>query len=214
MTAEDLVTYELCPRRDKWSKQYDALRISLVKALYLALDAGLRTDKDPEKAAENAFVALAARPGLDFTGHDVYAVAMHYAKLAGILAAALRSTTSKPWTRYPSPDGWESACYDMGDGKSRRIALVDRWSDDRKQQEITGWRTIGEVCKLDQTIYVTAHRNRSLARQAPHIGMDSLLPPSTQPDDSLHAKGRGGGLWSQLGENVARRCRHFDGELA
>lgn len=160
LSAEQLVAVELCPRRMAWSNRYSALRVSPVRALYMALDAGLRTEKDPEKAAENELLSLAANPGLDVTGGDTYAIAMHHAKVAGLLSVALRSTTTQPWkpvTEVPlGEDTWQSACYDMGDGKARRIALVDRWSDDRKQQEIYGWRTIGEACALDQPIYLTA----------------------------------------------------------
>ena len=131
-------------------------RISPLRAVYLALDAGLKTDKDPERTAENELLSLAARPGLDIEGGDVYAVAMSHAKLAGILAAALRSAWQEPWKQIAPTPTWESACYDAGDGHIRRIALVDRWSGDRKQQEIGGWRTLGEVCALNRTVLVTA----------------------------------------------------------
>lgn len=155
ISAEKIATYELCPRRFRWTGRY-RVRVSLVRALYMALDAGLRTEKDPERAAENELLALAASPGLDVYGGDVYAIAMHHAKLAGVLAAALRSAWSAPWTPVEQVPQWQSAAYQTGDGALRRIALVDRWSDDRKQQEVSGWRTIGEVCALDQPLLVTA----------------------------------------------------------
>ena len=155
-SAEKLVAYELCPRRFRWSSSYSAFRVSPIRALYMGLDAGLRSEKDPERAAENEVLALAATPGLDLTGENVYGVAMHMAKLAGILATALRSTSSGPWKPYPGTDTWESACYDLGDGKPRRIALVDRWSDDRKQEEMYGWRSLGEAVALDSTVALTA----------------------------------------------------------
>lgn len=160
IAAEKIVTIETCPRRFKWTAKYRT-RVSLVRSLYMALDAGLRTDKDPERAAENELLAIAAAPGLDIVGHDVYAVAMHYAKLAGVLAAALKSAWSDPWTPVepvdlPSGHTWNSGAYRTGDGHPRRLALVDRWSDDRKQQEISGWRTLGEACALNQPLLVTA----------------------------------------------------------
>ena len=160
LASEKLVAYELCSRRFKWMSQYP-VRVSLVRALYIALDAGLRTAKDPERVAENEFLSIAASPGLDVIGQDVYAIAMHHAKLAGILAAALRSAWTAPWEILDPvalPDGhqWHSAVYDAGDGNLRRLALVDRWSDDRKQQELSGWRTVGEVCALDRPLLLTA----------------------------------------------------------
>lgn len=158
ISAEKLATHETCPRRMTWGSMYST-RISLVGALYRALDAGLRAEKDPEKAAENEYLALAGRPGLDVCGHDVFAVAMHYAKLAGILAVALRSGAEqwKPVEDVAIDNGhiWHSSCYET-EGKMRRIVLVDRWSDDRKQQERLGWRTLGETCMLDRPLTLTS----------------------------------------------------------
>lgn len=161
LSAEKVSAYELCPRRFVWTSRYPALRVSLLRALYVALDAGLRTEKEPERAAENELLAVASRPGLDVLGENVYAIAMHHAKLAGILAAALRSAWKAPWTPVEPitlPDGreWHSGAYRAEDGHPRRIALVDRWTDDRKQQEITGWRTVGEACALNSPILLTA----------------------------------------------------------
>jgi hypothetical protein len=161
LSAEKLSAYELCPRRYVWQGNYAALRISPLKALYIALDAGLTTDKDPEKTAENQLLALAANPGLDVTGGDVYAICYHFAKLAGILSVALRSASDEPWKRVDLitlPDGsaWQSACYDDGTAYPRRISLVDSWSDDRKQVEMFGWRTLGESVFLNRPIMLTA----------------------------------------------------------
>ena len=161
LSSEKLVVLDACPRRYRWTNDYGALRISPLRALYSALDAGLTTDKDPEKAAEGQILATAAAPGLDITGGDVYAIAMHYAKLAGVLAVALRSASDGPWQKVeplPLPDGslWQSATYSDGSPHPRRIALVDRWSDDRKQVEMFGWRTLGETVALNRPVLLTA----------------------------------------------------------
>ena len=160
LSPEKLVTFELCPRRYVWTDTYPT-RIPLVRALYMALDAGLRAENGPERAAENALMQVSARPGLDIYGNDVYAVAFHHARLAGILAVALRSAWPAPWKPIDPlsmAEGhvWHSACYDAGDGHPRRIVLADRWGDERRLQELAGWRTMGEVCALDRTILVTA----------------------------------------------------------
>lgn len=134
-------------------------RISLIGALYRAVDAGLRSDKDPESAAETEMLSLASSPGLDIVGPDVYAVAVHHAKLAAILSACLRSVLPEPWKVVPDvglgPDVWRSACYDTGDGM-RRIVLVNRWDERRKRHELTGWRTLGEVCVLNRPLRLTS----------------------------------------------------------
>jgi hypothetical protein len=36
------------------------------------------------------------------------------------------------------------------------VVLVDRWSDDRKAQEMRSWRSIGEACALKSPIMLTA----------------------------------------------------------
>ena len=161
LSAERLLTWELCKRRYIWQDRYANLRVSLLRALYIALDAGLRSQDDPEKAAESQLLSLARSPGLDIVGEDVYAVAVHTAKLAGILSLALRSAWNDPWrpvdpVSLPKGRTWHSGLYDAGEGHLRRIALIDRWSDDRRMQETWGWRTLGEVCAVNQTILITA----------------------------------------------------------
>ena len=161
LSSDKLVTWDLCQRRFLWTGRYRT-RVPLTRALYVALDAGLRAEKDPERTAENELLSIASSPGLDIVGHDVYAVAMHHAKLAGLIAAALRSAWTAPWSPVDAPLAvehdaeWNSACYATGDGATRRMALVDSWSDSRRQQEVHGWRTLGEVCALNRTILVTA----------------------------------------------------------
>jgi hypothetical protein len=155
ISSEQLAIMEICPRRRLWQEQYASLRVSLVGALYRGLAAGLTAENDPEKEAERAVLALAARPGLDFEGPTVYAVAMHTSKLAGILAVALRNS-GPAWSLFPGSDAWASACYDAGDGEPRRVVLVDRWNDERKASEATSWRTIGELVSLERPIFLTS----------------------------------------------------------
>lgn len=155
ISSEQLAIMEICQRRRAWQERYESFRVSLVGALYRALAVGLTTEKDPEKEAENALLAIAASPGLDFEGPTVYSVAVHMSKLAGILAVALRNL-GPAWSIFPGTSSWTSACYDSGDGEPRRVVLVDRWTDDRKAQEATGWRTVGELVSLDRSIFLTS----------------------------------------------------------
>jgi len=155
MNSERLAGHELCPRKQTWSERYVGFRVSLMHALYRALEAGLTSELDPEKAASNEFLALAAKPGLDIEGPDVYNIAMHNARLAGIVSVALRSGGSA-WKRIPPTGFWESACYDSGDGNPRRVVLVDHWGASRQTVEATSWRTIGELVSLERPILLTA----------------------------------------------------------
>jgi hypothetical protein len=161
LSPERIATYELCPRRMAWTEAYALPFLSPMTALRTALDAGLRTaSPDPERIAENTVIELARSPGLDLIG-NIYSLVMHYAKLAGVLTAVLRSG-SAPWLPLPPttlPDGslWHSACYHVPDAELPvRIALVDRWTDDRRRGELGGWRTVGETCALNSPITLTA----------------------------------------------------------
>lgn len=163
LSPERIATYELCPRRAAWTERYALPFVSPIRALYLALHDGLTTTAEsPERVAENAMLTLARSPGLNVAG-NVYSLAMHYAKLAGILTAVLRSVPSGPWlplsptSLRPYGFQWHSACYRVPDAPLPvRIALVDRWTDDRSRAEMGGWRTVGEVCALNSPITLTA----------------------------------------------------------
>ena len=164
ISAERLAVWELCPRRAAWTSRY-ATRVSLMGALYRALNAGLKTEKNPEQAAQNELLAIASNPGLDLVGQDVYAIAVHYASLAGVISQTLRNAFTAPWSDVPDleienpgqpPISWRSGLYDAGDGIPRRLVLVDKWSDDRKASERRGWRTLGETLALGRPISVTA----------------------------------------------------------
>jgi hypothetical protein len=187
LSAERMATEELCPRRRYWTERYVNLRVSLTRALYMSLDAGLRSETSPERDAEAQFLALARDPGLDVVGGDIFAIAVHHAKLAAILSVVLRDAWDGAWkavepTSLPREKVWNSALYETADGVIRRIVLVDRWTDDRRMQELWGWRTLGEVCALEKRIHMTAitigpshekHRHSAWTRchQAPRTGV-------------------------------------------
>lgn len=143
MNSQQLEDYERCPRLAKWSSEYLSYRVSPLRALYAALDAGLVGN-----SPEDHLMALAANPGLDVQVADVYGVAKHLAKLAEILSFYLRAGGGN-WTRMPKKNGWVPDVYEWEDG-IRRVVLVDRWSEERKLSEIRSWRTVAEIAELDK----------------------------------------------------------------
>jgi len=161
ISAEKIAVSELCMRRAAWTSRY-ATRVSLMSALYRALDAGLKAEKNPDQAAANELLTIASSPGLDIYGGDVYAIATHYSWLAAILSQCLRNAFRAPWSNWGVEEAtigterWQSGLYDAGDGIPRRIVLVDKWSDDRKASEQRGWRTLAETVMLGRSISVTA----------------------------------------------------------
>lgn len=136
VAAYDFETLERCPRKLAWERQYPGGRVKPLECLYVGLEAGLK-GKDPR----NAIMTLAASPGLDVEGVETYSLAHHYAKLAEILTLYLLGKDKK-WER--NGQVWESG------GDIRRVVLVDRWSEQRKMEEIRSWRTVAEVCRHDR----------------------------------------------------------------
>jgi len=135
---ESIVAFDRCPRLCKWEADHLQLRIKPLAALYAGVEAGVEG-----KSAKDAVMSLAANPGLDLQGIETYSVAIHLAFLAEILSTYLLAGGEK-WVRNGN-------LFKSGD-ELRRIILTDRWSEDRKMQEIRSWRTVAEVCRRDTPI--------------------------------------------------------------
>lgn len=148
MDAEALERYDRCRRLSAWSRQFIAPRISPLRAIYAALNAGLTASAEPEKAAEAHMLELAANPGIDIEAVDLYSIAVHFSKLAEILTTYLRGNEG-PWKLAQTVGGWEPNCYESGD-ILRRVVLIDHWSDQRKMAEIRSWRTVAETSMLNK----------------------------------------------------------------
>ncbi len=138
MKPEEIESFERCPRLSRWEKDHIRLRVKPLAALYAGIEAGVEG-----KSAKDTVMSLAANPGLDITGVETYSVAVHLAYLAEILSTYLLQAGEK-WTRNGSL--FESK------GELRRIILIDRWNEERKMQEIRGWKTMAEVCRRDQPV--------------------------------------------------------------
>lgn len=136
VASYDYETFERCPRLYRWQKDYPGGRVKPLECLYVGLEAGLE-GKDPR----NAVMTLAASPGIDIEGVETYSIAVHLAKLAEILTLYLLGKDKK-WER--NGQVWEAG------GDIRRVVLVDRWSEQRKMEEIRSWRTVAEVCRHDR----------------------------------------------------------------
>jgi hypothetical protein len=157
LTSEILTSYDACERRALWASQYERFRTPPLAALYRALDAGLTGEK-PEMAG-HALMHIAATESLDVRTYAVYDAAVHYAHLATLLATYLRAK-GPPWTHVEDATlgrhQWRSACYETGGKEMRRLALIDHWSDDRRDQEMRGWRTYGEMAVLNRPVLLNA----------------------------------------------------------
>lgn len=148
MNAESLENFDRCKRLSAWSRAYLPGRMSPLRALYVCIEHGLTAADAPEKAAEERMLEIAASPGLDIEAVDLYSIAIHYSKLAGILVAYLRGNEGA-WKREEAVGEWEPNCYEVGE-TLRRVVLIDHWSDQRKMAEIRSWRTVAETSMLNK----------------------------------------------------------------
>ena len=156
LTTEDFVSHDTCPRLRTWGARYDFPRISIAAAMHRALRVGLLAG-DPFRS-KDAFVALAANPGLDVSG-SVYEIAVHHAALMEIVTAYLLGD-SGPW----KPCGeltlagydFEPQSYLMADGRIRCVVLCSSWNPLREQEERNSWRTIADTCAMGRPMLINA----------------------------------------------------------
>jgi hypothetical protein len=129
--------------------QYRPVRVTPLGAVYRALDSYLQSPGkglDPRQAHDTV-MDLAGKFGVETSRPDPYDLMVHYAHLAEVLARVVRQPETDPFTKvgtykFYDPDSWLVA----GGTRIMRLVIVDRWSDNRLQAELHGWRTIGDVC--------------------------------------------------------------------
>lgn len=192
-SSEHLLNHDRCPRLAYWSKLWRAPNIDASEALALAVDAGVTSEeKDPGQHAGDTVMTIASERTLNVPGSQ-YECALHLASLADLITTTLRTGTP-PWARPESRSWktltWESSCFVEGGIRLRRIALVDRWSDERKGHELHSWRTLGEqaIYELPMTITVIIIGHRRIGRY-PSAWTRGWLHPRSR---SLRIQKRGG----------------------
>lgn len=156
-TTEDFDNLDTCERKFNWSRKYLFPRISVMAAMYQALDAGL-VSGDPERGRDS-LMALAANPGLGISGYNVYEIAVHHAALVEILTTYLLGK-GEPWTSaHPVKLGdheYQPQSYLMPDGRLRRVILCAWFDDARKLKESHSWRTCGDIVATNRPMLINA----------------------------------------------------------
>lgn len=201
-STEVLLNHDRCPRLAHWGMRWQAPNIDASEALALAIDAGvMATDGDPGQFAGDTIMTIASERRLNVPGSQ-YDCALHLASLADIITTVLRTGTpawARPTDRTWQTMVWESSCFIEAGIRLRRIALVDRWSDERRMHELHSWRTLGEqaVYELPMTISVVVIGNRRVGRYPSPWSRGWLHPRSR----TLRIQKRGGetfkGGWTE-----------------
>lgn len=168
-SAEVLLNHDRCPRLAHWGMRWQAANIDASEALALAVEAGVMSEeKDPGQCAGDTIMTIASERRLNVPGSQ-YDCALHLASLADIITTVLRTGTpawAHPTSRAWQTLVWESSAFIEAGIRLRRIALVDRWSDERKLHELHSWKTLGEqaIYELPMTITVVVIGHRRIGR--------------------------------------------------
>ena len=164
-----LLDHDRCPRLAHWGMRWQAPNINASEALALAVDAGVMSEeKNPGQLAGDTIMTIASERRLNVEGSQ-YDCALHLASLADLITTVLR-TGSPAWARPAARTWqtltWESSAFVEAGIRLRRVAIVDRWSDERKLHELHSWRTLGEqaLYELPMTITVIVTGQRRLGR--------------------------------------------------
>jgi hypothetical protein len=157
LTTSDFENFDTCERKYLWSRKWLFPRISLMGAMYKALDAGLVSGSP--QTAKDTLMSLAANPGLDIQGYAVYDIAVHHAALIEILTTYLLGKGEAWIPAHPvklDNHEYQPESYLMPDGRLRRVVLCAWFDDARKLKEAHGWRTVGDIAATGRPMLLNA----------------------------------------------------------
>ena len=150
MNSESVYLHDLCPRLATWSAAFDLPRVPLARAMSDSLRAGLIAGSGSK--SRETLLEIAARPGLDIQGRNVYDIAVHHASLMEVVTDYL--TAEGPWEPAGMVNGLELESFLMPDGRLRRVVLCSTWNALRQEEERVSWRTVADVCVTGRPMLV------------------------------------------------------------
>jgi hypothetical protein len=159
-SAELLTAFDRDPRAAYWSQSWQKQKMLPNEVLRQAVATGLlSTDDDPGQAAGDEVMTLAAERGLDTKQFEVYGQALHLASLADIVTTVVRGA-EPPWARPADQmvNGlpWASNAFLEPSGvRLRRVVIVDRWDDNRRQAESHSYFSLGEIAAYQMPMSMT-----------------------------------------------------------
>lgn len=154
LSARMLDDFDSCERKFAYLQKYEPRLISPLGMLYAALEAAL-VASEPEEAAQDACMSIAARKELILSDLNAFTTIRHTGFLAGVIAVALREKLGILKKCDITPN-WESALFETEGGTRHRIELVSHFDDDRLRACAHSWRVVGELAALQTPITLTA----------------------------------------------------------
>lgn len=159
-TAERLTLFDRDPRAAYWSQFWERQKLLPNDVLRRAVTAGLlSTEDDPGQEAGDTVMTLAAERGLDTKQFEVYGQALHLASLSDLIVTLIRAQEpayARPADQRVNGLPWVSNCFLEPSGvRLRRVVIVDRWTQDRKESESHSWFSLGEICAYQMPMTMT-----------------------------------------------------------
>lgn len=156
LTASLLDTFDRCPRRYAFERDYESRSISPLGLLYAAIEGSL-TASDPVQGAKDAIMERTQQ--LDVNAGDLSPISAvrHVESIAEVMALALRAKLGRALKPEPVKLGeheWHSNLFECR-GELHRIILASHLDDDSLRSFAHAWQTIGELAALERSLTLT-----------------------------------------------------------
>ena len=155
MNAQDFDTFDRCPRRFAFEREYEPSTISALGLLYAAVE-GSMTAVDPIQGAKDAIMERTARLDISAGELSPISVVRHVEATAEVIALALREKLGRAKRVEDVALGnysWQSNLFDCKG--LHRIVLASHMDDDTLRSFAHSWGTIGELAALERPITLT-----------------------------------------------------------
>jgi len=159
-TPELLTAFDRDPRAAYWSQFWQRQKLLPNDVLRRAVTAGLlSSEDDPGQEAGDAVMTLSAERGLDTKQFEVYNQALHLASLSDLIVTVIRAQEpvwGRPVDQTVQSLPWVSNCFLERSGvRLRRVVIVDRWTQDRKESESHSYFSLGEIAAYQMPMTMT-----------------------------------------------------------
>lgn len=157
LSSQLLDTYDRCPRRYAFEREYELRSISPLGLLYAGVEASM-TSGDPEQAARDAVLERAAYMDIIAGEISSLSVVNHVKAMAEVIALVLRSRLgqgTRPEDVTVDEHTWKSNLFLLRTGL-HRIVLCSHMDDDTLRAYAHSWGTIGEMAALKTSLTLTA----------------------------------------------------------
>jgi hypothetical protein len=200
-TPELLTLMDRDPRAAYWAQKWKPQRLTPNEALREAIAVGLMSDEDdPGQRAGDEIFTLASERGLETKVHDLHGMALHNASLADLIVTVIRGQ-EPPWSHPVDKGTWQSSSFIEPSGvRLRRVVIVDRWMEERKQSESHGYFSLGEVATYEMPMTLTVIVSGN-TREGKHRSpwTQGWLHPRSKNLRVRKRNGEGfGGEWKQI----------------